>query len=305
MSRRPLLLETFEDRILSSVTAPALEAPDSRNNFATTDAPADGSIVVDASSHEIVFVDTGVADYQKLVDDIVSQGSAGRQFDVVLLDANRDGIAQIDAALAGRHDIDAIHFVTHGTDRAVKLGGTWIDAAAFEENRDRIAAWGDALSSGADLVFYGCKLAGSEAGRDLLNAFSSMTRADIEASTDDTGSAALGGNWALEYRVGDATTAVAFTQTVTDTWSGVLASFSVTNTANSGAGSLRQAITDANALAGADTITFAIGSGAQTITLASALPTITGQVTLDGWTRAGLPARRSSGSTAHWPDSMA
>jgi hypothetical protein len=56
-------------------------------------------------------------------------------------------------------------------------------------------------------------------------------------------------------------------------WSSSLgaATFTVTNNANSGAGSLRQAITDANASAGADTIAFAIGSGPQTITLATAL----------------------------------
>ena len=32
MPRRPLLLETFEDRILSSVTAPVLEVPEDRKS---------------------------------------------------------------------------------------------------------------------------------------------------------------------------------------------------------------------------------------------------------------------------------
>src|SRR5262249_55937217 len=54
--------------------------------------------------------------------------------------------------------------------------------------------------------------------------------------------------------------------------------FLVTNTNDSGAGSLRQAILDANAtpnVGGPDLISFAIpGSGVQTITPASALPTI-------------------------------
>ena len=63
--------------------------------------------------------------------------------------------------------------------------------------------------------------------------------------------------------------------------------FTVTNTNDSGAGSLRQAIIDANALAGADTIAFAIGSGAQTIVLSSALPTINERLTIDGWTQTG------------------
>ncbi len=64
--------------------------------------------------------------------------------------------------------------------------------------------------------------------------------------------------------------------------------YTVTTTADSGAGSLRQAITDANANPGADAIAFNIvGSGVQTITLAAALPNFTDAVTIDGYTQPG------------------
>jgi len=68
--------------------------------------------------------------------------------------------------------------------------------------------------------------------------------------------------------------------------------FSVTNTNDSGSGSLRQAITDANAAGpGPHTITFNIaGSGAHTIALASSLPVIAvsgGVLTVDGTTQPG------------------
>ncbi len=64
--------------------------------------------------------------------------------------------------------------------------------------------------------------------------------------------------------------------------------FTVTTSADSGAGSLRQAILDANANPGADTIEFNIvGSGVQTISLSTALPNITDPVTLDGYTQPG------------------
>jgi len=69
------------------------------------------------------------------------------------------------------------------------------------------------------------------------------------------------------------------------------ATFTVTTVADSGAGSLRQAITDANAAGGADTIEFNIvGSGVHTIVPASALPLITGPVTIDGYTQPGATA---------------
>jgi hypothetical protein len=69
------------------------------------------------------------------------------------------------------------------------------------------------------------------------------------------------------------------------------ATFTVTSTADAGPGTLRQAITDANAAGGADTIEFNIvGAGVHTIVPASALPQITGPVTIDGYTQPGATA---------------
>lgn len=65
------------------------------------------------------------------------------------------------------------------------------------------------------------------------------------------------------------------------------ATFTVTNANDSGAGSLRQAILDANATPGSDTINFSIGSGMQTISPLSPLPTITAPVSLDARTQPG------------------
>ena len=71
-------------------------------------------------------------------------------------------------------------------------------------------------------------------------------------------------------------------------WNHALATFTVTTTNDAGAGSLRAAIIDANAAAGTDTIDFNIaGAGVHTINLTSALPTITGAVTIDGYTQTG------------------
>ena len=67
--------------------------------------------------------------------------------------------------------------------------------------------------------------------------------------------------------------------------------FNVTNTNDSGAGSLRQAILDANTAVGADTIAFNItGSGVHTIAPATALPAITSPVTINGYSQGGASA---------------
>jgi len=64
--------------------------------------------------------------------------------------------------------------------------------------------------------------------------------------------------------------------------------FVVTNTNDSGGGSLRQAILDANANPGADVINFNIGSGLQTISPTSTLPDISDPVFIDGRTQPGF-----------------
>jgi hypothetical protein len=68
----------------------------------------------------------------------------------------------------------------------------------------------------------------------------------------------------------------------------LLSTYTVTNANDSGAGSLRQAITDANKSGGADVIKFKIGSGAKTISPTRELPGIKYPVTIDGASQPGF-----------------
>src|SRR6267143_6378760 len=70
------------------------------------------------------------------------------------------------------------------------------------------------------------------------------------------------------------------------------ATFVVTNKADAGPGSLRQASTSANNLPGPDAIQFNIpASGVQTITTASDLPNVTDALTIDGTTQPGYAGK--------------
>jgi hypothetical protein len=68
----------------------------------------------------------------------------------------------------------------------------------------------------------------------------------------------------------------------------IATTFTVTVTTENGAGSLRQAILDANASPGPDLITFSIASAGKTIIPTNALPAITEPVTIDGTTQPGF-----------------
>jgi parallel beta-helix repeat protein len=110
-----------------------------------------------------------------------------------------------------------------------------------------------------------------------------------------------GGYDTLDYRAYTTPTAVNLaTGTATGVTGGVrdienvigaTMTLTVTNTADSGPGSLRQAILDANNHAGLDIIDFAIpGTGVQTISPGSPLPDITDKVIIDGYSQPGASA---------------
>ena len=92
------------------------------------------------------------------------QAGAERDIEVVLLDANKDGVKQISQALAKRSDISAVHLVSHGSDGAVQLGSSTLDFDSLLKNASKIKGWGNALSGDADILIYGCDVAASPSG---------------------------------------------------------------------------------------------------------------------------------------------
>ena len=90
----------------------------------------------------------------------------------------------------------------------------------------------------------------------------------------------------MRYRAGTFATLLLFAAASTLPAGNVV--FTVVNTDDSGAGSLRQAILDANALGASSLIHFAIpGAGVHTIMPATALPMLTQPVSLNGYTQPG------------------
>ena len=143
-----------------------------------------------------------------------------------------------------------------------------------------------------------CDASGNGEGQTFLGSTS--------VTTDGSGNAAISATLAVATSAGQAVTATAtdpsgntseFSACVVTTGA---QTFTVTNTNDSGAGSLRQAILDSNATAGVQTIAFQIpGAGVRTITPTSALPTITDPVVIDGYTQPGAgPSTTAPGSNA-------
>ena len=216
----------------------------------------------------MVFVDESVDDYQQLIDDIESQLEKGRRFSVVSLDSDRDGIAQISDYLNQQQDVAAVHIFSHGANGEVFLGNGRLNSTSLDGYAEAIEGWQQALSNDADLLFYGCNIAASNHGQDMINALTLLTGADVAASRDATGSVQFGGNWDLEYSNGEIQTDEALAPSTQQNWNNVLSTFIVNTTADTidvslgdgnaldGAGntSLRAAIMQANASGGSHTI---------------------------------------------------
>ncbi len=259
-----------------------------------------------AASIELAVIDTQVAGAAELIADIERQQQAGRPIVIVRVEAGDDGITAVSNALADLQSNDtavsAIHVIGHGDVNGTNLGTTRIDLSALRSRALEFANWSTSLTANADLLLYGCDVAGGVSGLALTQGLAQLTGADVAASNDLTGAAQMGGDWILEYQTGQIETSVAISASTQLVWNHVLATFTVTNVNDSGAGSLRQAISDANAAGGADTINFNIvGAGVHTISLSSALPSITGQVTIDGSSEpgyAGTPLIRLDGASA-------
>ena len=232
---------------------------------------------------ELVLVNEDVADYKQLIADLQANGD-NRVIEVVVLESDRDGIEQVSEILAERSDLAAVHLISHGSDGQINLGNTWLNNGTLQQHSAAVAEWGQALTKTGDMLLYGCNIAADGDGQRLLDTIADLTGADVAASDDLTGAARLGGDWELEYTRGDVHGTAAFSPQVADQYQHTLATYTVNSLADSGPGSLRQAIIDANANGGVDSIEFTV---AGTINLSSGLPVISEQVTIDGSTAPG------------------
>ena len=105
----------------------------------------------------LVFIDSGVSNYQSLVDGL------GDDTPWVLLDADQDGVLQMQAALAAYsavdgYKLDSIHVISHGSMGTLVLG----TAVVHQDNLGRYASeWqdmGQALTATGDILLYGCNV---------------------------------------------------------------------------------------------------------------------------------------------------
>ncbi len=148
------------------------------------------------SRKSIVFIDARVSNFQSLAD------SFGSDSEVFVLDGQSDGLTQMASALQGWSGVAAIHVISHGSAGALYLGSTLLSSANLADYRVQLAGIGSSLMPSGDILLYGCNVAQGDAGLQFITALAQMTGADVAASDDATGAAALGGDGVLERATG-------------------------------------------------------------------------------------------------------
>jgi Domain of unknown function (DUF4347) len=221
-------IEALEPRILFSADSPAvLLAIPAPIALVQTLAPAEFTTqaTIATQQHgarELVVIDARVQDKPELIADLTAQREQGRRIDWLVLDTDRNGVDQLSETLTRYRNLDTVHLVSHAADGVLQLGSTRFDIDVVRQRSADIAAWGQALGTGGDLLIYGCDLAASAAGTQLLDALSSLTGVDLAASNDQTASTAFGGDWVLEQEIGTIESQLAFSSELQQHWTGTL-----------------------------------------------------------------------------------
>jgi hypothetical protein len=147
---------------------------------------------------ELVFIDSSIAEYQSLI------SGWNPDLEIFILDSTRDELAQISDVLNNYQNLDGIHLFSHGNDGELKLGNTVLNQNNLNNYQNLLNRWGEALNEAGNLLIYGCNIAETAGGKNLIDLIAEITGADVAASSDRTGNIAYGGdNWLLEYNTGN------------------------------------------------------------------------------------------------------
>lgn len=184
-----------------------------------------GQTLGQSAAQTLAIVDPAIAQ----LDTILAGLTADR---IIVLDPTQDSLSQITTALGEAGSVQSIQIFSHGSSAGLYLGQTLLSSDTLGSHATTLAQWQGYLTPGADILLYGCNVAETSAGQALLGQLGQLTGADIAASSDLTGNAALGGDWELEFSTGSIESAIALNASTQANYTGLLApgtSFNLTS----------------------------------------------------------------------------
>ena len=171
---------------------------------------------INPEKKQIVFVASELSDLNNLITALPSSVV------VVKLDPFEDGLTQIARVLFNLKDLNSIHIVSHGSEGALQLGSTILNAGNIYDYLQQLSTIGSSLNVNGNIFIYGCSVAAGTDGQAFIQALAQLTKSDIAASSNITGSNALGGDWILESATGQINSTGFFQNTTSEEFQGTL-----------------------------------------------------------------------------------
>jgi uncharacterized delta-60 repeat protein len=147
-------------------------------------------------SQSLYFIDTNLSDYKSIV------ASLSPTDTYYLINSDSDGLMQIADLLSSYSNLDALHILSHGSVGSLNIGSTVLNIDNITYYQSLLQTIGSSLTDNGDVLLYGCNVAQGETGEAFVNTLSKYMNVDVAASTNVTGSSALGGDWILESTIG-------------------------------------------------------------------------------------------------------
>ncbi|AXJ02601.1 glycosyl hydrolase [Pseudomonas fluorescens] len=281
MSLEPRML--FDGAVAATVADTAAAQPDSHPTADAAKTPTADHPVASKDTHgqadatpaaspdavpgqSVVFVDSRVKDADSLLKGV----APGTQ--VVKLDAGKDGLQQIADYLDQHQGVSSVQIIAHGNAGDLWLGNSYLSADNVAQRSAILAEIGKDMNVGGDILIYGCYTAEGDRGLSFVDSLAQLTGRDVAASNNRTG---VGGDWDLEIATGTIESANVLSTKAMSEYQWGLATWTATNNANTGVGSLRAALASAQ---NGDIVTFSSG---MTVQLTSEL-LINKNITVDG-----------------------
>jgi hypothetical protein len=147
----------------------------------------------------LIAIDGGVQDYKNLLSGI------NLIADILILEADQDGIKSITKALQNHSGFTHLHLVCHGQPGSLKLGNIRLNQSNLQQYQGIFQTW-----NVAEILLYSCSVGHQVQGYTFLRQLHQLTGANIAASSTPMGCESKGGNWQFDRCLGSIQSPLAF-----------------------------------------------------------------------------------------------
>jgi hypothetical protein len=219
--------------------------------------PAALEIIASTPIRELLIIDDAVPNKEAFYRSIKPGVAIAR------IASSAAGIHQLTSILSQHKNLAAVHIISHAEKGVLLLGNSRISAESFKADIKAFAAMNNAMQENADLLLYGCDLAATAAGEDILSVITNNTHVDVAASNNTTGAQALGGDWQLEIQQGQVNAGLPFSERAVKDFTAILGSYTAGSFCNpSNGGAYRSSISTLTSQDGAYVVTTKTAAGA-------------------------------------------